>query len=141
MPRPVKVLLVEDDDVDAKAVERSFRAAKVANKLVRVRDGIEGLAVLRGATSQASLPPPRIVLLDIQLPRMDGHEFLAELRADPTIASTVVFVLTTSEAEEDRAEAYRHNVAGYIVKSRAGEGFLDLTSMIGAYWRLVELPE
>jgi len=138
-PAPVNVLLVEDDEVDAKAILRSFRQSHIANRVERARDGIEALAALRGST-HVKVERPHIVLLDIHLPRMTGLEFLAHLRADSELHDTIVFVLSSSRDESDRDVAYQHNVAGYIVKSKAGPEFLELNAMLGAYWRLVELP-
>ena len=84
---------------------------------------------------------PLIIILDLNMPRMDGHEFLTELRKDPDHCDSVVFVLTTSQADEDRAASYDKNVAGFIVKSDVGEGFLKVTTLLDSYWRVVLLPE
>ena len=81
-----------------------------------------------------------MVLLDINMPRMNGIEFLEALRADPKLSRTIVFVLTTSDREEDKVAAYEHHVAGYILKSRAGEDFLEVIKLLRVYWRLVEFP-
>jgi CheY-like chemotaxis protein len=136
----VHVLLIDDDDVDVMAVKRAFRKAKIANPLHVARDGIEGLALLRGDGDTPPIPRPYIVILDLNMPRMDGLEFLTELRKDPIHHSAVVFVLTTSKADEDRAASYDKNVAGYIVKSDVGEGFLNVTQLLDSYWRVVLLP-
>ena len=142
MPRPreVKILLVEDDEVDVMRVQRGFHQLRIANEMVRARDGIEALEILRGAGSQARLETPFLVLLDINLPRMTGLEFLAALRADEELKVTVVFVLTTSKNDEDRLEAYRHNVAGFMLKDEAGREFVKAMEMLECYWRVVELP-
>lgn len=136
----VTVFLLEDDDVAAEAVERAFQKAKITNPVVRAKDGIEAFELLRGKGDIASVPYPYLILLDLKMPRMDGLTFLRELRKDPELASTIVFVLTTSAAETDRLEAYKHLIAGYIVKTRAGEDFLELISMLDLYWRIVEFP-
>lgn len=135
----VTLLLVEDDFVDAEAIQRAFRQQRIANPFVVVRDGVEALAVLRGE-SDVELPYPYVVLLDINMPRMNGIEFLENLRADPALARTVVFVLTTSDREEDKVAAYDNCVAGYILKSRAGEDFLEVIKLLKVYWRLIEFP-
>ncbi len=142
MPRPreVKILLVEDDEVDVMRVQRGFHQLRIANEIVRARDGIEALEILRGAGSQARIETPYLVLLDINLPRMTGLEFLAALRADEELKVTVVFVLTTSKNDEDRLEAYRHNVAGFMLKDEAGREFVRAMEMLECYWRVVELP-
>ena len=136
----VTLLLVEDDLVDAEAIQRAFRQHRIANPFVVVRDGVEALAALRGEPGAPEVPNPRVVLLDINMPRMNGIEFLEALRADPALARTVVFVLTTSDRSEDKVAAYDNHVAGYILKSRAGADFLEVTRLLKTYWRLVELP-
>ena len=136
----VHVLLVDDDDVDVMAVKRAFKRAKIANPLFVARDGLEALAILRGDGGREAIPKPYIVILDLNMPRMDGLEFLAELRKDAALRDSVVFVLTTSKADEDRAASYDRNVAGYIVKSDVGDGFLNVTQLLDHYWRVVLLP-
>lgn len=136
-----KLLLIEDDDVDAMAVERGLRKAKIANQLIRAKDGIDAFELLRGSKNGSPILEPFIILLDLNMPRMDGFGFLDELRKDPAYHQTVVFVLTTSKEDQDRARAYDSHVAGYIVKSEAGKDFLDLITMIDHYWRIVKLPK
>jgi CheY-like chemotaxis protein len=138
--KSVRILLVEDDDVDAMAIERGFRQTKIANEIVRARDGIEALAILRGKAPSGHLEKPYVIFLDLNMPRMDGFEFLKELRGDPALARDVVFVLTTSKDDEDKSRAYDQCVAGYVVKTQAGQEFLNLIHMIDHYWRVVELP-
>ena len=136
----VTLLLIEDDHVDAEAIQRAFRRQKIANPFVVVRDGVEALAALRGEPGAPDVPTPYLILLDINMPRMNGIEFLRALRADPALQRSIVFVLTTSEREDDKIEAYNGNVAGYIVKNRAGEDFLRVIQMLRAFWRIVEFP-
>ncbi|TNJ46301.1 response regulator [Phaeobacter sp. B1627] len=138
-PAPVKILLVEDDDADAKAVRRAFKSARISNEIVRVTDGIAALEVLRTTTADA-LTEPFILLVDINMPRMNGHEFVSELRSDPKLSRLIVFILTTSNAHYDLKTAYQNNVAGYIVKEDAGRDFLRLADTLACYWRLIELP-
>lgn len=135
----VTLLLVEDDAVDAEAIKRAFLHQRIANPFVVVRDGVEALAALRGE-SDVEVPHPYVVLLDVNMPRMNGIEFLGALRADPDLSRTVVFVLTTSDREEDKVAAYDKHVAGYILKSRAGEDFLEVIKLLRVYWRLIEFP-
>jgi CheY-like chemotaxis protein len=137
----VTVLLVDDDIVDIMAVKRSFRDLKIANPVVEAHDGIEALEHLRGENGREKLKPPLLVLLDLNMPRMGGLEFLNELRSDPTLLSTLVFVMTTSGADGDRACAFSKNVAGYILKHRFGQTFVESVSMLQHYWRLVEFPD
>lgn len=136
----VTLLLIEDDRVDAEAIQRAFRRERIANPFVVVRDGVEALAALRGEPGSPAVPRPFIVLLDINMPRMNGIEFLRALREDPALKRAIVFVLTTSEREEDKMEAYNENVAGYIIKNRAGEDFLRVIQLLQSFWRIVEFP-
>lgn len=139
--RAVSILLVDDDTVDAMAVRRAFRELGIANPLIEARDGIEALARLRGEDGCAIVPPPLLVLLDLNMPRMGGIEFLDALRGDPALRRTVVFVMTTSAAAADRQGAYDRNVAGYIVKHPPGERFRELIAMLRDYWRVIALPD
>ena len=137
----VNLLLVEDDEVDVMAVKRALRELKIANPLYLATDGIEALEVLRGENGKTKLSPPYIVLLDLNMPRMGGLEFLDHLRGDPNLTRTVVFVMTTSAAEEDRFRAYDRHVAGFMLKHSAAHTFLDALTMLEHYWRVIELPE
>ena len=136
----LKILLVEDDDGDAKAVARAFRRAKVANPIVRARDGVEALEILRGNPSQHRMEPPFVILVDINMPRMDGHQLVQTLRADPDLREHIAFMLTTSRDVDDIGRAYENNVAGYIVKEDAGHDFLRLANTLEMYWTLVQKP-
>lgn len=134
--KDITLLLIEDDDIDAMTIERSFHKQRIANPIVRAYDGIEALELLRNKT----VTKPFIILLDLRMPRMDGVEFLNELRADKEYTDTVVFVLTTSESEQDISDSYHHHVAGYFVKGKAGEQFSDMVSILDNYWKIVHLP-
>ena len=136
----VTILLVEDDEIDAEAIRRAFAKNKVANPLVVATDGLDALDHLRGKNGKTAIPRPYLVLLDLNMPRMNGFEFLAELRADPEIADSIVFVLTTSDLDEDKVAAYDYQVAGYVVKSHVGKSFIEFATMVDAYWRVVEFP-
>lgn len=136
----LKVLLVEDDDGDAKAVARAFRSAKVANPIVRARDGVEALEYLRGSAARARMQPPFVILVDVNMPRMDGHQFVSALRDDPDLHEHIAFMLTTSRDADDISRAYGQNVAGYIVKEDAGHDFLRLAQTLDMYWTLVQKP-
>ena len=139
--KTVNILLVEDDRVDAMAIKRSFRDLKIANPMVEARNGIEALEYLRGESGRDKVPSPCLILLDLNMPRMGGLEFLEILRADPTLRRNIVFIMTTSAAEEDRMRAYEHNVAGYVLKQRMGQHFMESVSMLELYWRVVEFPD
>lgn len=133
----VTLFLVEDDDVDAMTIERSFLKQRIANPIVRAYDGIEALELLRSN----KVSRPLIILLDLQMPRMGGIEFLKELRADEDLSELVVFVLTTSKSEEDMLASYRQHIAGYFVKGKSGEQFLDIVNVLDSYWKVVQLPK
>ena len=134
------ILLVEDDDVAAEAVLRSLKREGCDCPLVWAEDGTMALAALRGQDPQRPVPRPRVVLLDLNMPRMDGFEFLRQLRADPQLHDDVVFVLTTSDADQDRMRAYQENIAGYMVKSVVGRQFTRLAAILSGYQATVRLP-
>jgi len=136
----LSILLIEDDDVAAEAVRRCLSRNGMRVPLIWVQDGLTALAVLRGQSNKAFVPRPRIVLLDLNMPGMSGIEFLSALRADRTLRDEVVFVLTTSDAEEDRARAYREQIAGYMVKSAVGPQFAKVAGLLKAYQDSVCLP-
>jgi CheY-like chemotaxis protein len=136
----VHILLVEDDTVDVMALQRALQRRKMANPLSIARDGIEALTILRGGPGLAPLPRPYMILLDLNLPRMNGIEFLKALRADGALRDTLVFVLTTSRADEDRNTAYQLHIAGYIVKSNCTDSFSRVVMMLEHYLQVVEFP-
>lgn len=136
----VHLLLIEDDQVDAEAIQRAFRQQRIANPFIVVPDGVEALKALRGEDGYDPVPKPYLILLDLNMPRMNGIEFLQALRRDPELQRSIVFVLTTSDREEDKLAAYEEHVAGYILKSRAGEDFLEVIKLLRTYWRIVEFP-
>ncbi|PCI64520.1 MAG: two-component system response regulator [Kordiimonadales bacterium] len=136
----ITVLVVDDDDIDAMAVERALKKEGLPKAYVRARDGIEALDFLRGENGQCRVSKPLLVLLDINMPRMNGHEFLDEISSDPDLADTVVFVLTTSNDQADRQAVYSKRAAGYIVKSDLGKSYDELAIMLRNYWRIVSLP-
>lgn len=141
LDRMINILLVEDDGVDVMNVQRAFKKNNIANPLFVASNGIEALAMLRGNGEIPRVPPDRrLVLLDLNMPRMGGIEFLRELRKDSDLKSTPVVVLTTSNEERDRVEAYNLNVAGYIVKPVTLANFVETMATLNKYWMLSELP-
>lgn len=134
--RELHILLVDDDEVDVMTVRRALTKARLTNPIHAASDGEEALALLRGG----AVGPRRIVLLDLNMPRMTGIEFLQALRADPALHATAVVVLTTSNEERDKIEAYRLHVAGYLVKPVTFASFVDLMATLNKYWTLVEMP-
>ena len=137
--KPTELLLVEDDDIDAEGIYRAFKKAKIANPIIRAVDGVEALEILE-SRHKLKISSPYILLVDLNMPRMGGIELVQHLRSHPTLSKTVVFVTTTSKQDEDIANAYDLNVAGYIVKESAGNDFADLAKMLDCYWHIVELP-
>jgi len=135
----VKLLLVEDDTLDVEAIRRAFRKARIGNPIHVARDGIDALSILREETGEP-FRRPYLILLDLNMPRMSGIEFLSELRDDERLRDSIVFVLTTSDDDKDIMQAYDNLVAGYMVKAKAGEDFVKLIGMLDHYWRIVELP-
>ena len=109
----------------------------VGNSLIRACDGLEGLELLRNGT----VPSPYIILLDLQMPRLNGLEFLQEIRQDPQLDKSIVFVLTTSKSDEDITASYKKQIAGYFVKNEVGEDFLEIVKLLRGYWKIVLFPE
>ncbi|MGI8546004.1 MAG: response regulator [Gemmatimonadaceae bacterium] len=136
--RVLNLVLVEDDEVDVMNVRRALDRAHVTNPLFVANNGLEALDLLRGGTVPRDR---RLVLLDLNMPRMNGIEFLRELREDPELRGTPVVVLTTSDDERDKVNAYNLNVAGYLLKPVTFINFVDVMSTLNKYWALVELPE
>ena len=140
-PRPLNILLVEDDELDVMNVQRAFRKNNISNPLYVASNGVEALERLRGQGPGPHVPETRrIILLDLNMPRMGGIEFLRELRADPALALTTVIVLTTSDEERDKVEAYQLNVAGYILKPVTLAAFVEIMATLNKYWTVSELP-
>ena len=137
MDNALNILLVEDDDIDVMNVRRAFQRAHVTNALFVAGNGIEALEMLRGTAIPGDR---RLVLLDLNMPRMNGIEFLREVRADPRLRSLPVVVLTTSNDERDKVDAYDLNVAGYLVKPVTFADFVELMAALNKYWMLVEMP-
>lgn len=138
----LNILLVEDDSVDVMNVQRAFKKNNITNPLHIAFNGVEALNMLRGTNGKAKLTPtPRIILLDINMPKMNGLEFLRNLRNDPELRSITVFVMTTSNDDQDKMEAYNLNVAGYILKPLSFEKFVQAVSILNSYWQLCEQPE
>ncbi len=133
----LNILLVEDDKIDVMNVRRAFEKVNITNPLFVASNGLEALELLRGGTIPSS---NRLVLLDINMPKMNGIEFLRELRADAELHSTCVVVLTTSNEERDRVDAYKLNVAGYLLKPVTFGSFVEVMATLNKYWTLMELP-
>jgi CheY-like chemotaxis protein len=141
--RPLNILLVEDDELDVMNVQRAFKKNNIANPLYVAGNGLEALDMLRGKASEAGVTMPRdrrIILLDLNMPKMGGIEFLRELRADPDLRAITVIVLTTSDEDRDKVDAYNLNVAGYILKPVTMSAFIEIMATLNKYWTVSELP-
>jgi CheY-like chemotaxis protein len=136
MDRVTNILLVDDDEIDVMNVRRAFEKGKIENPLYHAEDGLAALEMLRDGTIPRGR---RLVLLDLNMPRMNGIEFLRELRDDPALHGTSVVVLTTSDEERDRIEAYNFHVAGYLVKPVRFISFVELMTTLNRYWSLMEM--
>lgn len=137
----VNILLVEDDEVDVMNVKRAFKKNNVTNPLYVCNNGLEALQFLRGERDPSITEVPKIVLLDLNMPKMGGIEFLREIRKDEKLKNISVFIMTTSNEDKDKVDAYDLNVAGYILKPLSMERFIEAVSTLNNYWKLCEFPE
>ena len=135
--RALTILLIEDDEVDVMTVKRAFVKARITNQVFVAQNGVEALELLR---SDGIPPSRRLVLLDLNMPKMNGIEFLREIRKDPVLSKLTVVVLTTSNEDRDRVEAYQLNVAGYLLKPVTFHDFADVMATLNKYWTLMEMP-
>ncbi len=137
----VEVLLVEDDPGDVLMTQEAFADYKVANRLTVVSDGESAMAYLRKEGAHAGAPTPDLILLDLNLPRMDGREVLAELKEDPDLRRVPVVVLTTSDAEEDIMRSYNLHANAYVTKPVDFERFIEVVRQIDDFFvSVVRLP-
>lgn len=137
---PFSILLVDDDDVAAEAVVRGLRKNAFLCPIVLAEDGCIALQILRDEHATRGIVKPYLVLLDLNMPRMSGFEFLQALRADGALRATLVFVLSTSGSDDDRARAYHENIAGYMVKSALGHQLEGLARFLSEYRAAILLP-
>ena len=132
----VRLVVIDDDDVDVESVVRSLNRNGIFGEITVFRDGLEALRALQ--SEPTNLPSrPLLILLDLDLPRLNGIEFLDALRSDPRLCGTVVFILTLSDRTEDKMAAYDRQVAGYLLKSKLGDNFALLPKLLRSYCRLV----
>lgn len=127
----LKILMIEDDDVDIMVVQRAFDKESVETDITIAKDGIEALDLLRGKNGREKIHLPELILLDLNMPRMNGYEFLDELRKDAKLSELVIFVLTTSRSDKDIFEMQKRGVAGYILKSNVDAGLVKAVSKLG----------
>ena len=137
MEKLVSILLVEDDAVDVMNVKRAFKKNHITNPLFVAGNGLEALELLRSEEVER----PCIILLDLNMPKMGGIEFLKVVRADEKLHNLTVFVMTTSNQENDKVEAYNLNIAGYILKPLSMDSFISAVATLKNYWQLCEFPE
>ncbi len=137
MEKLVNILLVEDDEVDVMNVKRAFKKGNVSNPLFVANNGIEALKILEDNT----MANPKIILLDLNMPKMGGIEFLEVIRKNEEFKNISVFVMTTSNEESDKIDAYNLNVAGYILKPLSMDRFIEAVSILNNYWKLCEFPD
>lgn len=138
--RPVKFLIVDDDQVSVLAIKRALKKLKIINPVQVARDGREALDILQAELDETQVLPPYLVTLDLNMPRMTGLEFLDEVRNHPALHRLVIFVLSSSDAPADVANAYDNNIAGYIVKDNLGDSFVRALDMIDCFSKVVEFP-
>jgi CheY-like chemotaxis protein len=131
----VTILLVEDDEIDVKALKWAFEKLKIANPVVVARDGVEAWEML------PTLSRPYLIITDINMPRMNGIELLRKIRQSDEFRDSIVFALTTSNDEQDKIDAYHLNVAGYMLKTDMGTSFTRAIELIDNFWKVVEFPE
>lgn len=129
------ILLVEDDEVDVMNIKRAFSKNNIKNELYVAGNGVEALDMLRTVIE----PLPKIIILDINMPKMNGIEFLEELRADENLKNISVFVMTTSNQDGDKIDAYNLNVAGYILKPLSFDKFVSSVGTLKDFWSLCEM--
>ena len=139
--RPVHILLVEDNAGDVRLTREALKEGKVANSLTVAADGVEALAILRREGRYKDESRPDLILLDLNLPRKDGREVLAEIKEDPALKRIPVVVLTTSKAEEDIYRTYDLGVSSFITKPVSFAGLVEVMRTWTRYWfEIVELP-
>jgi two-component system, chemotaxis family, response regulator Rcp1 len=137
----LQILLVEDSPSDVRLTREAFKDAKIRVNLHVVTDGAEAMDFLLKQGKHADVPVPDLILLDLNLPKKDGREVLAEIKASPTLRTIPVIILTTSQAGADIMDSYRHYANGYIAKPVDLEGFLKVVKGIDSFWlTVVKLP-
>jgi len=135
------ILHIEDDDIDSMVMGRAFKTLEIPHQIIRAKDGIDALNMLRGIEGKEKLSPmPNIVIIDLNMPRMNGIEFLKEIRSDENLKHLCVYVITTSNDEQDKAQAFKYCVAGYILKPVNLESFKEVLSALNNFWKVCQFP-
>jgi CheY-like chemotaxis protein len=141
LPKPIEILLVEDSPTDAQLTIEALQEAKISNRLSHVEDGVEAMQFLRREGEYAEAPRPDLIMLDLNLPRKDGREVLAELKQHASLRMIPVVVLTTSRAEQDVLNSYELHANCYITKPVDFQQFLYVVKSIEQFWlTVVTLP-
>jgi two-component system response regulator len=138
--KAIEILLIEDNPQDAELALRALRQAKIANHIRVARDGAEAIEILFGAASHSPEAAPKVILLDLKLPKIDGLEVLKRVKSDPRTKLIPVVVLTSSREQNDIVESYRLGVSSYIVKPVDFERFAEAVQKAGMYWLLLNQP-
>ncbi|QDV62697.1 response regulator [Crateriforma conspicua] len=142
LAKPIDILLVEDSDADAELTTRALKRGKIANTLNRVVDGVEAMEYLRGEGKYADRLRPDLILLDLNMPRMDGREVLREIQQDDDLKQIAVVILTTSDFETDVLDAFGLSNEAYIVKPVDAAQFFSIVQSLKDFWvRVVRLPD
>jgi CheY-like chemotaxis protein len=140
--RPIEILLVEDNPGDVRLTQEALRDAKVRNSMHVAKDGVEAMEYLRREGDHSDAPRPDLILLDLNLPRKDGREVLAEIKGDPVLKTIPVVILTTSQDEADVMKAYEKHANCYIAKPVDLDQFMTVVQSIEGFWlTVVQLPD
>lgn len=140
MAKEMNIFLVEDNDLDVEMLERGLRKLGASGTLVRAADGLDALDILKRDIAAPSIPRPYVILLDVNMPRMNGHEFLAALRDDSDLGDARVYMFTTSDSERDIRQAYRNHANGYIVKPHSLKELGGVLQTLREFWAICEDP-
>lgn len=141
MGEAVNILMVEDNDVDVMMFHRAMKKSENTSKLTRARDGVEALEILSNLHSADPPLDPYVILLDINMPRMNGHDFMRKLRANKEIANSRVVVVTTSDDPKDIGLAYEQHASGYVIKPDSIAEMVNVINRLHQYWRICESPK
>ncbi|MFV2056270.1 MAG: response regulator [Thiohalomonadales bacterium] len=133
------ILVIDDDEVDVMNIRRAFKKNNIINRLHVAHNGVEALAMLQGVGAKILNPLPKIILLDIDMPKMNGFEFLEKIRTNENLRTLNVFILTTSNHDQDYVNAHKYDIAGYIVKPVVIQDFMASVASLNLCWQFGEL--
>lgn len=140
-PVPIEILLIDDDELDLELTREALDSSKIRNNIATAKDGVEALEHLRRAPGYEDAPRPDVILLDLNMPRMDGHTFLAELKNDPDLATIPVVIVTTSDEESDVVRSYELHAAAFITKPIGLDQIGNVVRAIEEFWlQVVRYP-